>query len=51
MRTLSILFVLALGFVSTACVATVNGGGGYELLVGASSRDIRASAVVEWDGR
>jgi beta-glucosidase len=25
--------------------------GSYELLVGASSRDIRASAVVEWDGR
>jgi beta-glucosidase len=25
--------------------------GNYELLVGASSRDIRASAVVEWDGR
>ena len=25
--------------------------GGYELLVGASSRDIRASGVVEWDGR
>jgi beta-glucosidase len=25
--------------------------GGYELLVGASSRDIRESAVVEWDGR
>ncbi|HXB38656.1 MAG TPA: glycoside hydrolase family 3 C-terminal domain-containing protein [Acidimicrobiales bacterium] len=25
--------------------------GGYELLVGASSRDIRESAAVEWDGR
>lgn len=25
--------------------------GSYELLVGASSRDIRASTVVEWDGR
>jgi beta-glucosidase len=25
--------------------------GSYEVLVGASSRDIRASAVVEWDGR
>jgi beta-glucosidase len=25
--------------------------GSYELLVGASSRDIRASAVVDWDGR
>jgi beta-glucosidase len=25
--------------------------GSYELLVGASSRDVRASDVVEWDGR
>jgi beta-glucosidase len=28
-----------------------SGAGGHELLVGASSRDIRASAVVEFDGR